>query len=345
MVMIYKGKEEVTEIEGIKVVDSIKYLGLEVGNKKDIFKGHKEKILNKAEGMATQVNKVIETSCNKLIVGKTWWKCGILSGILLGAGVMNFNKEQITKLQTIENRVYRGILGAIYNTPISVMRGEIGSSLMETRIIESKLTLVRSMIESENKLVKDILGKVRGIEKNPWNKKLEEYLGKVGLNYEDLKTMNKKAIKNRVREWDNEKWREEMDKLSSIGIYRHWKRRIREERCYDNTEASTILFGARANALRLNNRKRHGGGDTTCDLCGVEREDLGHFLLRCHKLEGKRRRELFGLPNRGDDEIIGEMLFSGERIQEIKEMLGKMWRERDLRRRIMEIERDRIPRG
>ena len=67
--------------------------------------------------------------------------------------------------------------------------------------------------------------------------------------------------------------------------------------------------------------------------------------MRCHKLEGKRRRELFGLPNRGDDEIIGEMLFAGERIQEIKEMLGKMWRERDLRRRIMEIERDRIPGG
>ena len=157
--------------------------------------------------------------------------------------------------------------------------------------------------------------------------------------------MNKRIIKNRVREWDNEKWREEMDALSSIGIYRHWKRRIREERCYDNTEASAILFGARSNALRLNNRKRHGGGGTTCDLCGVEMEDLGHFLLRCHKLEGKRRRELFGLPNREDDEIIGEMLFSGERIQEVKEMLGKMWRERERGRRIMEIERDRVPRG
>ena len=120
---------------------------------------------------------------------------------------MNFNMEQIKKLQTIENRVYRGILGAIYNTPKSVMKGEIGSSLMETRIIESRLTLVRSIIESENKLVKDILGKVRGIGNNPWNKKLEEYLGKVGLKYEDLETMNKRAINNRVRESDNEKWR------------------------------------------------------------------------------------------------------------------------------------------
>ena len=72
MVMIYKGKAGVKELEGIKVVDNIKYLGVEVGNKKDIFEGHKEKILKKAEGMATQVNKVIETSCNRLLVEKTW---------------------------------------------------------------------------------------------------------------------------------------------------------------------------------------------------------------------------------------------------------------------------------
>ena len=33
----------------------------------------------------------------------------------------------------IENRVYRGFLGAIYNTPKAVMRREIEVSLMETR--------------------------------------------------------------------------------------------------------------------------------------------------------------------------------------------------------------------
>ena len=75
--------------------------------------------------------------------------------------------------------------------------------------------------------------------------------------------MNKRAIKNKVRERDNRIWREELDMLSSAGIYRNWKKEIREERFYDNSEASTILFRARANSLKLNDRKRHGGGDTT----------------------------------------------------------------------------------
>ena len=80
MVMVYKGKSEVGEIEGIKVVDKIKYLGMEIGNKKDIFKGQKQNILKRIDGRAYEINKVIETSCNKLLIGKTWWKCGIVAG-------------------------------------------------------------------------------------------------------------------------------------------------------------------------------------------------------------------------------------------------------------------------
>ena len=76
-------------------------------------------------------------------------------------------------------------------------------------------------------------------------------------------------------------------------------------------------------------RKRHGGGDTTCGICGIGVEDLGHFLLRCQKLEGKRRIDLLGNRGREDAEIIGELLFSGKRIQEVKEMLSRMWRERE----------------
>ena len=46
-------------------------------------------------------------------------------------------------------------------------------------------------------------------------------------------------------------------------------------------------------------------------------------------MEGKRRIDLLGNRGREDAEIIGELLFSGKRIQEVKEMLGRMWRERE----------------
>ena len=62
---------------------------------------------------------------------------------------------------------------------------------------------------------------------------------------------------------------------------------------------------------------------------------LEHFLLKCRKLEGKRRRDLLGDRNREENIIIGELLFSGEKIQEVKEMLGRMWRERGYIMRMM----------
>ena len=74
------------------MVDKIKYLGIEIGNKRDIFKGHKQNILKRTDGRAYEINKVIETSCNKLLIGKTWWKCMVVAGELLGVGVMNLSK-------------------------------------------------------------------------------------------------------------------------------------------------------------------------------------------------------------------------------------------------------------
>ena len=70
-------------------------------------------------------------------------------------------------------------------------------------------------------------------------------------------------------------------------------------------------------------RKRHGGGDTTCGICGIGVEDLGHFLLRCQKLEGKRRIDLLGNRGREDAEIIGEL---GNKV-----IITTIFREKDSR--------------
>ena len=74
---------------------------------------------------------------------------------------------------------------------------------------------------------------------------------------------------------------------------------------------------------------RDTGESTACDLCGVEKEDLIHFMMKCNALEGKRKKTLFG---EGEDDImkLGSLLFSRETktVEELKVMLGGMWRER-----------------
>ena len=73
----------------------------------------------------------------------------------------------------------------------------------------------------------------------------------------------------------NRKWREKMRTMSTLWVYRKFKERIKEEKFYDNSWASEILFRARSNTLVLEDLKRHSNEDTRCKICDIgEREPL-----------------------------------------------------------------------
>ncbi|CAL4144091.1 unnamed protein product, partial [Meganyctiphanes norvegica] len=190
-IIIYNDTENTKEIEGIKVEENVKYLGVTIDNKKDLFKTQREMTKKKAEKYANMTHGIICKSVNRILIGKTYWKCVILPSLLQNIGIIKFNQKEISKLQTIENGVYRKILEGRDNTPISVLRGEIGSSLMETRFIESKLLMAKSIIEGENELTKKILAKVREDRKNTWNNQVNTYLQKIGMNYNEIYTLTK----------------------------------------------------------------------------------------------------------------------------------------------------------
>ena len=75
-------------IEGIKVVPSLKYLGITIENKRrwtaeQIEIGHE-----KGTKLCNYMTSVIGGSCNRLLIGKTFWKNVALPGILYGQEVM-----------------------------------------------------------------------------------------------------------------------------------------------------------------------------------------------------------------------------------------------------------------
>ena len=54
------------------MVNKVKYLGLEVGNERDLFKGQRDAMIKKAVGQIVRVRGNVEKSFNKLEVGKLW---------------------------------------------------------------------------------------------------------------------------------------------------------------------------------------------------------------------------------------------------------------------------------
>ena len=107
-----EGISEVDEIGGIKIVEEIKYLGVKIVNKKDMYQEQRRAMMKKAQKMGNLTHGIICRSCNKLMIGKTYWKNLALPGILYGINVITLTEKEVNQLQVIENGVYRRILGA-----------------------------------------------------------------------------------------------------------------------------------------------------------------------------------------------------------------------------------------
>ena len=105
--IIFKGGRGVKKVGGIEVVREIKYLGVKINKEDDMFRGHKEDMIKKLKGGAGKLQIVIEKSCDKLELGKNWWKGAIVPGVMTGAAVVEYTEEQIKKMQVIENSTYR----------------------------------------------------------------------------------------------------------------------------------------------------------------------------------------------------------------------------------------------
>ena len=131
----------------IKVVPKVKYLGIEIDNKRNYFKTQSDKIIQKARKMANITYSVIERSCNKYS----------LPSVPYGTNLINLAEDNINELQKIENSVYRSILGAAHYSPNVILRGEIGASLVKKRVINGRINYIKGIQSNRNKLLETIL--------------------------------------------------------------------------------------------------------------------------------------------------------------------------------------------
>ena len=198
-------KEQPDELMGIQVVQSIKYLRIEIDNKRNYFKTQREKIIQKARKMANLTHCVIEKSYNKLLIGKTYWKSIALPTILYGTYIVNLTTEEnIKALQRIENSVYRTILGAARYTANATLRGEIGSSLMKKRIINSRFNFIIRINTGTNNLLEHTPREIEMDGSTKWFKTTVKYMSETGIHSGKLRTESKADVKKLMYSWDKQ---------------------------------------------------------------------------------------------------------------------------------------------
>ena len=250
---------------------------------------------------------VIKKSCNKLLIGNTYWKSVALPSILYGINVINLTEDDIKSLQTIENSVYRAILGAQDYAPNSTLRSEIGASLMKTRIINTRINYMKRMCE-RNKLLGLILHDLVLEQTTKWIKVRMKYLDEVKLHIGDVETKSKRENKQICTIWDNKQWKSDINSKSTLKLYRNHKKQIQEEHIYTNHPSSVIWYKARINALQINARNRHTNKETRWIICEreIENEDTYHFILYCpaYNTESSQIPELQQPYNSNKEEVL-----------------------------------------
>lgn len=349
-IIIYNLENSPQQIENIQVCEEIKYLGLTLLNNRNIFTKQKKIMIEKAQKLANLTYSIIAKSCHKITVGKAYWKSVCLPSILYGANVINFTERDIQQLQIIENSVYRHILGAPRFAQTCTLRGEVGASSMKKRIMEGKLLYLKSIIDAyttttqenltreednRNNLLKEVYKMAKGNQQN-WIKNINKYLECSKLTLRDIGKLKKEEIKEKLRSWDTEEWKQEVQSKRSLELYKIYKPEIKcEELIYDNTPSSVTLYRARTNNLALNDRKRFYNEDTTCIMCGAEEENLQHFLLYCPGYQGVRRAVQappLPLPAAAGEHIapLGCLLFTD--AEKNKDNIHRMWLLREKRR-------------
>ena len=219
-ILIYNNKDQPSHIEDIPVTSSFVYLGVTIQNKRDCYKLHRIECMNKAKKYSNLMPAVIARSCNKLLIGKTYWKSAALPSILHGTEVIFLSKKYITDLQVEENKALRYTVNARKATAISALQGEIGSSLQISRDMKSKIFYIKHIL-LHNNLPKEIfLHQFEEKQPSKWIKQIKIYMQDLNINLHAIEHYNPAKIKKLVKSWDDSLWRKDMHDKSTMSIYR-----------------------------------------------------------------------------------------------------------------------------
>ena len=111
------------EVGGIRVSNTIRYLGIDRGDSRMYFHEYRKRRIQLAEKMAKLTFSVISRSCDKLLIGNTYWKSMVQPRVLSAAAVVVWTREEKRQWQRVDNRVWRQILGAPVYIPVVALWG------------------------------------------------------------------------------------------------------------------------------------------------------------------------------------------------------------------------------
>ena len=191
----------------------------------------------------------VKKSCDVVVVGKAIWKMMHIPAIMYGRTVVTTTDTNITKLQRIENRIWRFLLGIGGYATVGALRGEIGASMVKSRIMETSLAYILDVMNGGFEELKSIMQDSINEGKGRWYNNVNKYRQELNISWDDFLNLDKKNLKKMIRNYDNDCWEVGLQEKSSIKFYAAEKKEIGYEFFYRNNYDSKLYAKARIDAL------------------------------------------------------------------------------------------------
>ena len=122
-----------------------------------------------------------------------------LPGLLFGRAVVVTSKTAIEKLQRIENKVWRYLLGIGGYSTVEALRGEIGASMVKARIMETMLVFIVDTLASDFRDIKKLMNDSIEKGKGKWFNAVDEYRQELELTWEKMREIDRKTLKGIIK--------------------------------------------------------------------------------------------------------------------------------------------------
>ncbi|MEL7309739.1 MAG: reverse transcriptase domain-containing protein, partial [Pseudomonadota bacterium] len=132
-VMVIGKEMALDEVEGIEVVSTIKYLGVEMDSGGQTCRRYVERRVTQARSLVSWIWAVTQEKYYKAAWAKAMWKNIILPKVMHGWEVIPMKRGHLDRMDKIQNRVMRMALSMPRRTAVEYLRGEVGVSTARER--------------------------------------------------------------------------------------------------------------------------------------------------------------------------------------------------------------------
>ena len=289
----------------VKRVHSYEYLGVAL-DEEGAGRAKADKIF-KANQWWGRLCAISKFRANKYEVGRGLWKGVAVPSLMYGMDTVQWSKEEMDRIEVIQNRVGRLALGANRIVAVEAIRGDLGWSSFEERMYKAKLRYkVRLEKMDENRWAKKVYKMTFGVSK--WIGSCVRIVNKCGLarryvgvegrgrewnlalspgDTTDYTVANWKVLVNqKVGEYGLQRWRARMDSPGELPTLKWYskKRLPSYEAFYDGSWGSSLLFKARSGSLETDDRtyRYRGDGSRLCQNCNLQvAETVMHLIAEC----------------------------------------------------------------